>query len=221
MTDTPTPSPPYKRRRKWIRPDLQLRMILRTMFVALIVLLVNFQLSLIGYWVLVQEGPSGVEIQRVPVMLLQYFCLSVGIAVPLCIAVSIFQSFRFCGPLYRFGVYLRDLVDGRWDRECRIRKTDDLHDVNDLLNAAVGAMTRHARRQHELISRARDLLDGSDVASTDGGRRLLAELEDEEKEFKTRFPDGEADEAEGSAAAEESGQSQEHEEEQEPATTSA
>jgi hypothetical protein len=192
MSDGRRTAQPYVRKRKWIRPDIQLKVVLRTMFVAILGLLINFQLSLIGYWLLVQQGPASDPVGRIPGMLLKYFLISLGIAVPLSITVAVIFSFKFCGPIFRLSRYLGDLVEGSWDRRCGLRAGDDLQDLKDTLNAALDVFRDCVRGQHHLLHDAGALLRASKASSSnpEAVEELLARIEAEGVEYDRRLGGG-------------------------------
>lgn len=177
-----------QRRRKWIRPDLQLKVVLRTLLVAVVVLLVYLQLSLFWYWFDLKnaEATTGELLARVPSMLLKHFAFSVFLAVPLSLYVGISSFFNFSGPLYRFSRHLSDWASGRWDRDCRLREGDELQDLNAAINRALGVMRERVVRQHGLLEETRRVLqsipnDDQKVAE------LLERMADESKEYERRL----------------------------------
>ncbi len=177
-----------RRNRKWIRPDLQLKTVLQTLFVTIFALLISFQLALVNHWLLVQQGPAN-QMDRIPSILLKSFAQTLVIAIPICIAVAIYQSFKFCGPLHRISQFLTGLVDGRWDRKCQVRANDELQDVADQVSRAVETFTGRVKAQQTVLEEARAILSAptSSFADHDHVDRVLAEIEACDAEYQRRF----------------------------------
>jgi hypothetical protein len=183
-----------RRRRKWIRPDVQVRIILLTLSVAIIVLAINFQLDLLALASLERspattvDGLAGVARSAI----LRQLLLSVLLAVPLAIWVGAIHAFRFCGPIFRFRRYFQELIEGRWDRPCTLRIEDDLQDVKDSINASLDEIRLRLRSHHDFLRRVRPLVQAA-VEATHGSEAedILREIEREEAELSRRFPGGE------------------------------
>lgn len=205
MSDAMSPTQPMKnrRRRKWIRPDLQLKIILLTLFVTTLVLITNFQLSLSGLWLLHKNAVMTVEgvLQQVQTLLLKEFLLSVAIAVPLSVSVGLIYAFKFCGPIYRFKKYFNDLKEGRWDQPCTLRKGDDLQDVNEAINGALDILREKVRAQHQVLQETRAVLAEPSVPFPDRSlvQDLLRRIDAQEADFTRRLGAGKTA---GAAAAE-------------------
>lgn len=186
-----------KRKRKLVRLDLQLKIVFITLFVTCLVLLMNFQLTLIGLWSLENQfaGSSAAEqiIATIRQSTVQKFLISAGMAVPLAASIGILYSFKFCGPIYRFKRYFLDLVAGRWDERCMLRRDDDLQDVCRSINEACDAFRSHARSSHELLAEVRSLLDGEQIPDADASTaqrmaEIRSRIDAEAAEYAQRFP---------------------------------
>ena len=62
--------------------------------------------------------------------------LTLALVAPLSLIVGVLTTFRVVGPLYRFRIYLRELVAGTDPGPCRVRQGDELQDLCELLNEA-------------------------------------------------------------------------------------
>jgi hypothetical protein len=170
--------PKNRRRRKYIWPEIQLKIAFQMLFVALPVLFF--------YLVLLYDGAMSHDetlsqydssvFQAAYGVIINGFLISCLIAIPFALGIGVLSSFPFSGPIYRFNCYLSGLVTGRWDEPCRLRKGDNLQALNESVNAAVGHLTGHIRRQHELLEQARRLLADPAAAFADADKsRELAE----------------------------------------------
>ncbi len=185
-----------RRRKKLIRLDLQLKIVFITLFVASLVLLINFQLALAGLWSMsnhLGEGSNAAELlESVKRSTIQRFLFSVAIAVPLAGFVGILYSFKFCGPIYRFKRYFTGLRDGRWDDRCMLRKGDDLQDVAQVINEGVGVLRGRIRENHEILLDVNEFLSKAALTSDSDSREILAEIRErirtEQSSFVERFP---------------------------------
>jgi len=186
----------YRRRKKLIRMDLQLKIVFITLLVASLVLLVNFQLTLAGLWSISSQLTESSNVDDVLEFIrsstIQKFLFSVVMAVPLAGFVGILYSFKFCGPIYRFNKYFTELRTKRWDERCMLRKGDDLQDVCDSINGAMDEFRERIREDHRVLQDVKAFLDRAVFTSDSTSQELLAKvkvgIESEEKFFKERFP---------------------------------
>ena len=189
---TKPPSPrPYRRRRKWVRSDIQLKIILMTLSVATIVLAINFQMNLFALSSIQGHPETSIDgvFHQINGSLLRQLLLSFCLVVPLSIWVGAIYAFKFCGPIYRFRGYFQELLEGRWDQPCTLRAGDDLQDVKDSINAAIEVFGKRIRSQNEVLKKVRPVLEASSEAPEK--RRTIEEIihqiEREETEFSRRF----------------------------------
>jgi hypothetical protein len=186
-----------RRRRKLIRLDLQLKIVFITLFVASLVLLVNFQLTLASLWSLSEEFLQSNSIhsllQSLEKSTLQKFLISVVMAVPLAASVGILYSFKFCGPIYRFKKYFTDLQGGRWDERCMLRKGDDLQDLCDTINQCVDGFRQSLRTNHLLLQDVESFLREAAITADGQTQLTLQRIREgitfENEEFSRRFGD--------------------------------
>lgn len=187
----PTSPRAHRRRKRWVRGDLQLKIILTVLSVAVVVLALNYQLNLIALGRLCENPPpaTGQLLEQASHFLAKHFIISAIVLAMLSIWVGTFFAFKFCGPIYRFRKFFLDYLDQPWGHPCTLRKGDDLQDVKDSINAAMSMIHRRLRIQHELLERSRATL----LASLEGTqerreiRKLLDQLEEERIEFQARF----------------------------------
>lgn len=128
----------YKRRRKLIKPGLQLRMC--AVFVGLTALMLGLQ------WVLLTaklhhtanglptDGPLLLE--QTNGLVLEVMGVSAAVFLPLTLLVGILSTFRVAGPLYRFQRFLEAVRDGERPGDFTLRRKDELHDLAALINDA-------------------------------------------------------------------------------------
>ena len=60
--------------------------------------------------------------------------------VPLTLSIGIMVTFRVAGPLYRFEVFLKQIIAGEKPQDCHIRKDDELQELCRLLNEATAPL---------------------------------------------------------------------------------
>jgi hypothetical protein len=189
-----SPARAYKRRTKWVKPELQLKIVLMTLSVATIVLVINFQLNLLGLSRIHGYPASTIDgtLDLIRSSLLKQFLIACCLVVPLSIWVGAVYAFKFCGPIYRFRLFFRELAQGRWDPPCRLRKGDDLQDVKDSINACLDLMKERLKRQHELLGKAREALasPSTEVGEGHDVQVLLSKMDQEAAEFEKRFGGG-------------------------------
>ena len=195
-----------RRKKKLIRSDLQLKIVFITLFVASLVLLINFQMSLAALWSISVQPTGTVEsaLDQIRHVMVKKFLISVGMAIPLAVSLGILYSFKFSGPVYRFKKYFLDLVTGRWDERCSLRKGDDLQDVCDAINSAVGTLRERIRESHNTLQDARRVLDEVSYTVDEGGKgriqALREKIDREERVWKERFPSAVSSEPAGQPA---------------------
>ncbi len=135
---------PYKRKIKLIKPRLQLRMV--GTFVALSALGFLLQALLVGWMLseLAATMPSGGAylMATIPKLPIEILLMSFGMFLPLTFAVGVLVTFRIAGPIYRFEQFLKAVARGEQLGPCRIRKSDQLHELCDLINEATEPVRR-------------------------------------------------------------------------------
>lgn len=178
---------PNRRRRKFVRKDLQLKIIFGTLFVALIVLVINFQLPIMGMWIMRATSSIWLDTHYniMIKLLVTSFATSFLLTIPLAIWMGIVFSFQFCGPIYKIKKFFVELNSGRWDRLCRLRKKDDLKDVAEVINQYVGLARDRLRSQHEALEKVRAFLETCGPSDQVGA--LLELIREEDAEYQPRL----------------------------------
>jgi methyl-accepting chemotaxis protein len=186
----------YLRKRKFIRRDLQIRFILLSLAVASAILLVNFQLSLqalLDSSIPMADNP-GVRpvLEGLRISIIWRFLLCLGVAMPLAVAAGIYFSFPFAGPCYRFKKYFEELVTGRWDVRCTLRKKDELMDIADAINGAMDSVRSFLAENRKVVAEAEDLLARGGLRAASGSdeavRSLRERIEATLAVYRKRFP---------------------------------
>ena len=154
--------PPYRRKKKLIKPRLQL--VYSTVF-----------LSAAGIYVLLQSILTQATIARiseelpadakvlVPALvdgLQQNLVITMTVLVPLTVALGVLVTFRVAGPIYRVETYLKQVIDGEDPGPCRIRKADELQELAALISEATEPI-RARHRQAADAAAAEGNLDGA------------------------------------------------------------
>lgn len=133
---------PYKRKRKLIRPGLQLR--LSGVFVGLVTLMLLLQYLLLNAELYRAAGELPSDGTRLLAMTddvaLRVAVASALVFLPLTLLVGVLASFRIAGPVYRFERFLEALRDGEQPEDFRLRDGDELQEIATLLNDATRPM---------------------------------------------------------------------------------
>ena len=163
-----------RRKRKWLRSPLQFKVVLLVWGVAVALAFVMFQLSVVGLFTFDGVADTRGFVGAMLPTLLKCFLLTLALSVPFATILAVNVSFRFCGPLYRFQQYFKDLPCGRWDKPCRIRAKDDLQDLNALINTGLETLVETVAEQHKLLDEFGALVASSPDAfpDTNKARRL-------------------------------------------------
>ena len=192
-----------RRRQKFVRKDLQLRIIFGSLFVALVVLVMNFQLPIMGMWIM--RATSSVWLDAHYNVMIKLLVASFGtsllLTVPLAVWMGVVFSFQFCGPIYKIKKFFVELNSGRWDRICRLRKGDDLQDVKDVINQYVGLTRDRMRSQHQTLEKVRGFLQTCE--RSDDVDSLLTLINEEDAEYRHRLGTSEANDGPDAASEDE------------------
>lgn len=179
-----------RRRSKWVPGNGQLKIAVLTFFVTVVVLLFNLYYCNLGLW-LIYENPSATlegVLEQTQDMMSKQILLSSMAALLLSILVSL-SFYKILGPIYRFRKYFDDLRIGRWDQSCTLRRGDELQDVSAAITTALGLMQDRMRRQHQVLTEARQaLVDLSGAQDGEGkARELLERIDAEASEYERRL----------------------------------
>ena len=187
----PTKSPADRRRRRFIFPELQIRIVLQVLFVTLPILFLNFLLVFSDIWSLqgTEGSPGYTVIQGMSRAVFVDLVIALVIAVPFGLSAGITYSFRYCGPLYKMRRYFDELVHGRWDRRCTLRQGDYLQDMKDDLNRAFRLVAHRVHRQHVLLGEIEGFLENSHESLKDSEQfeALCQKIAVERAEVAGRF----------------------------------
>ena len=77
-----------------------------------------------------------------PRLLYGTLLISFALFLPLMFFVGILVTFRFAGPVYRFKMYLGEVIRGEKPKDCRLRKGDELQDLCAVINQATEPLRR-------------------------------------------------------------------------------
>jgi hypothetical protein len=181
-----------RRRRKWIRPDLQLQVVVVTFSIATAVLSVHVLASLATLAGLDASRPrtaaEAALIAQFETIVFRHYGAALLVALPCAIWMGRSFIFRVCGPVHRFHLHFLGLRDGRWDRRLELRKGDDLLDVGNAIASGLDAMTDRLRVLARLLGECRALIESTPALAADGdAARLSARLAAEEAEIARRL----------------------------------
>lgn len=126
----------YKRRKKLIKPRLQLKLTLVFVGLSALSLLLQFILfsSRLTNVALELPNDSGFLLQKSSGLLLETVLISFLLFLPLTFVVGVLTTFRIAGPIYRFELFLDAVRRGENPRDFRLRKGDELQEFAELLN---------------------------------------------------------------------------------------
>ncbi len=131
----------HVRKRKLIKPGLQLRM--TAVFVGVVTLLLMLQFALLTSQLHqaanALPNDSAVLLSETNRITVKLILVSAGVFLPLTALVGILATFRIAGPIYRIERYLRQLAAGERPAAIQLRKHDELQDFARLLNDATVA----------------------------------------------------------------------------------
>jgi hypothetical protein len=186
-----------RRRRKFIRPDMQLKVVFITLFVSSLTLVVQMRTGLAS----IDEISRNLTEELTVFQVLSYIeastirglFLSMLVALPLAVACGVLYSFRFAGPVYRFQEYFSQLCGGRWDVRCNLRKNDHLQDVAESINGAIDDARDRMCEDQSILQDVKHLLTNTVFTTDEASRELVAGLQVRiqaaEEDFERRFPD--------------------------------
>ena len=133
---TPNKKTNKLRMRRLIAPRLQLR--LTAWFLGL------STLALVGQFILMANTMSSLALElpgdpattydKFVAACLRVMLLSMGVVLPLTLAVGVMTTFRIAGPVHNFKKFLTRVQRGERPEDCRIRAGDEFQDLCELLN---------------------------------------------------------------------------------------
>lgn len=144
---------PRIRSKKLVNSRLQLRM--SAVFLAVACSSALFQVVVLNWSLLRFARDLGADAERIfesmPGLLMTNLGLTFLLLVPAMMFFGIQVTHRIAGPIYRLERFLDGIIEGTETGRCRIRDTDELHDLCDKLNRAVDAL-----REREQAARGGD-----------------------------------------------------------------
>lgn len=134
------------RRRKLIKPGLQLSLVGAFGGVAILAMLLQF--LLMGFLLIRAaaslDGGGGELASQVPPALLSVLGLSLLVLAPLFVGIGVLLTFRVAGPVWRFEQFLAAVARGEQEEPCRIRAKDELQSLCEAINLATEPLRRAA-----------------------------------------------------------------------------
>jgi len=138
----------HARRKKLIKPGLQLKLAGAFMATALAATLVqavtlNRTITLMAEYL---PNDSELFLRLWPEFFTTNVLLTLLLIVLTVYGVGVAITHQIAGPLYRMEIYLRAVKSGEATEACRLRRNDQLHEFCDLLNEATAPLREDARR---------------------------------------------------------------------------
>ncbi|MFN0007912.1 MAG: hypothetical protein ACKVXR_08385 [Planctomycetota bacterium] len=138
----------HHQRRKFrlIRPKLQMHLILSFLGVSVLGLLVQYLVFIQVISQLAAELPDdgAIVMGELPGRLLWVLFGSSALLFPATLYVGVLATRRILGPIYRFEMYLKQMLEGKTTAECKLREGDEFMELCALINRAT-AMHRQSR----------------------------------------------------------------------------
>jgi len=136
----------HNQRRKFrlIRPRLQLTLISSFLGVSVLALLVQYLVFIQVVSQLAAELPEdgALVMGELPGRLLWVLCGSAALLLPATLYVGVLATRRIVGPIYRFEMYLKQVLEEGNREECRIREGDEFMDLCALINRATATLRK-------------------------------------------------------------------------------
>lgn len=131
-----------KRRRRFIDKRIQLKFV--TAFACTAGLAVLVQSIVMGYVLasIAEQAPNDqlYLAQAVPRAVATSVVASFVLLLPATIMLGILTTFPVVGPLYRIRQHLASIIAGERPGPCRVRSTDELQDMCELINGVVATL---------------------------------------------------------------------------------
>ncbi len=152
----------HRRRKKLIKPGIQMRMVAAFLCVGVVVILIQGVVLFHMLTRLAADLPNegGLIVKDIPAMVGRSLLIGTGLIIPSIFVIGVLVTFRVAGPLYRFEMFLKQVANGEKPGPCKLRKGDELKGLCELLNVVTAPL-----REGEVA-----LLEGGDPEehSTDG-----------------------------------------------------
>lgn len=171
-----------RRRKRFIRPGSQMEIVLFIVAVSWGSVLVNYVLFQVYLGSFLERILAPAHEAVLQTNLFRILFISLGVAVPVAVAMGVAATFRYFGPIYRFKAFLTDMGRGELGRECRIRGGDRLHDLCHAINRAAERIRADLRRDRLALRHAADFLDALEPDMPEAERSRVAELRAEIRE---------------------------------------
>jgi signal peptidase II len=141
----------HKRRIKLIQPRLQLKLIFVFLGMAASSMLLQFILFTSNVTEVATTLPADglILVEELPALLYRTLLVSFLLFLPLMFFVGVLVTFRIAGPLYRFEVYLKQVIRGEKPPDCRLREGDELQGLCRLINEATAPLRVRPRAEEE------------------------------------------------------------------------
>ncbi|MCB9914135.1 MAG: hypothetical protein H6828_03170 [Planctomycetes bacterium] len=129
----------FKRRKKLIKPGLQLQLSLTFVGLSILGLMMQSILFMRELSEIASALPNdGLRLGgMMSDSLSRVFLITSFVFVPLVLIIGVLTTFRLAGPVFRMERHLRELREGKYTGPCRIRKGDKFGELCDEINATV------------------------------------------------------------------------------------
>jgi len=140
----------YKRRVKLIKPRLQFKLIGGFVGLSALSLLMQSMLLGLGIARTANELPNDGAFLTgaAPQLVAEAMLLSMGLLLPLSVAVGVLLTFRIAGPVYRLERFCEMVARGERPADVRLRDGDELVELAQCINAATASARRPIPLDH-------------------------------------------------------------------------
>ncbi|HUR27960.1 MAG TPA: hypothetical protein VM509_07230 [Planctomycetota bacterium] len=140
----------FRRSIKLILPALQLKLALAFVGLSALTFVLQYLLLVSTFTRAANALPNDglLLLEESQALIGRTIAVSAALILPLTLLVGILVTHRFAGPIHRFKIFLRQVIDGEHPGDCRLREGDELQDVCGLINQAT-ASARKKNDEHE------------------------------------------------------------------------
>ena len=89
---------------------------------------------------------------------------------PLVILIGLVLSNRIAGPIYSIQNYLKELLEGRYDKRLKLREKDELKDVAEAINSLVSKLKNDQSLKEEIVEEMESQADKMEEIIRQGGK---------------------------------------------------
>lgn len=141
----------FKRRKKLIKPRLQLQLSMTFVGLAALGLMMQSLLFMerLSELSFTLPNDGSILMSVMGETMTRIYLMSALVFLPLTLVVGVLLTFKLAGPAFRMERYLRDIRAGKYTGPCRIRKGDKLEELCDELNATIAYLVERLPEEEQ------------------------------------------------------------------------